>query len=73
VKTNAFETTPSTLKAAIRILPETKLLGTAEEQDLWVGVEVAGVVHNRHVPTDSSIDVIFVIDNGSVRCSSIWY
>jgi hypothetical protein len=67
--TSDFESTPSTLKAAVRILPETKLLRTAENQDLWVGVEVAGVLHNHHISVDSSIDVVFVIDNRSVAAS----
>ena len=71
VTTSDPESTPSTLKASVRIMPEVKLLRTAEDQDLRVGIEVAGVAHNRHVSVDSSMDVIFVIDNRSVlRCFS---
>jgi hypothetical protein len=47
-------------------LPETKLLQTFEHQEFWVGVEVVGVMHNRHDFANSSIDFVFVIDNRSV-------
>ena len=67
VTTYESETLPCTLKAAVRILPETKLLHTTENQDIWVGIEIAGVLHNRNVRVDASIDVVFVIDN---RCVS---
>jgi hypothetical protein len=61
-----YESVPSTLKAAIRVLPETKLLQTFKHQEFWVGVEVVGVMHNRHDFANSSIDFVFVIDNRSV-------
>jgi hypothetical protein len=67
--TGDSEMIPSTLKAAVRILPETKLLQTAEHQEFWVGVELVGVMHNRHEFANPSIDFVFVIDNRLVICA----
>ncbi|KAF2690073.1 hypothetical protein K458DRAFT_426908 [Lentithecium fluviatile CBS 122367] len=55
---------PTTMRAAIRIMPETKLLRAQEQQDMWVAVEISGGLHNRHALADSAIDIVFVIDNG---------
>lgn len=57
---------PTTLRAAVRILPEVKLLGNSEYQEFEIAIEVEAVLHNRKPLRDSSIDVIFVIDNASV-------
>ncbi|KAG9187489.1 hypothetical protein G6011_05360 [Alternaria panax] len=54
---------PTTLRAAIRMFPETKLV-TEEFQELSVAIELEGVLYNRKPLPDTSIDVIFVVDNG---------
>ncbi|KAJ4295502.1 hypothetical protein N0V90_007515 [Kalmusia sp. IMI 367209] len=55
---------PTTLKPTISVLPEVKLLTSDEVQDFWVGIEIEGMLHNRLELPDSSIDVVFVVDNG---------
>jgi hypothetical protein len=61
---------PTTLRAAIRLFPEEKLV-TEEYQELGVAIDIEGVLYNRTPLPDTGIDVIFVVDNGSVlmRCS----
>lgn len=54
---------PTTLRAAIRIFPQVKLL-TRDYEDFDVAVEVEGVLYNRTWLPDTTIDVIFVVDNG---------
>jgi len=60
---------PTTLRAAVRLFPEVKLL-TEEYQDIGVAIEIEGVLHNRKPLPDTGIDVIFVVDNGYV---SAWW
>jgi hypothetical protein len=57
------DTSPTTLRAAVRILPEVKLLGDSEHQEFGVAIEIEAVLHNRKPLRDSSIDVIFLVDN----------
>jgi hypothetical protein len=51
------------LLPAITILPEVNLLAAAEEQSFWVAIEVAAVTDRPYPLDDSSLDIIFVIDN----------
>jgi hypothetical protein len=53
---------PTTLRAAVRLFPEVKLL-TEEYQDIGIAIDIEGVLHNRKPLPDTSIDVIFVVDN----------
>jgi hypothetical protein len=62
--TDAAQSGPSTLKALVGILPETKLLRAGEQQDLWVAIEIRCGLHNRQVHSDPHIDMVFIIDNG---------
>ncbi|KAF1845143.1 uncharacterized protein K460DRAFT_337025 [Cucurbitaria berberidis CBS 394.84] len=55
---------PTTLRAAVRIFPEIKVL-TEDLQEYSVAVDVEGVLHNRKPLPDTTIDVIFVVDNGA--------
>lgn len=57
------ETLPTTLKAAIRIFPEVKIL-SEDVQEFSIAVEIEGVLHNRNALSCVTIDVVFVIDNG---------
>ncbi|CAN9086940.1 unnamed protein product [Alternaria alternata] len=54
---------PTTLRAAIRLFPEEKLV-TEEYQELSVAIDIEGVLYNRTPLPDTGIDVIFVVDNG---------
>lgn len=54
---------PTTLRAAVRVFPETKIL-TEDFQEFSVAVDVEGVLHNRRLLPDTTIDVVFVVDNG---------
>ncbi|CAN9128971.1 unnamed protein product [Alternaria sp. RS040] len=54
---------PTTLRAAIRLFPEEKLV-TEEYQELGVAIDIEGVLYNRTPLPDTGIDVIFVVDNG---------
>lgn len=53
---------PTTVRVATRIYPQVKLL---EEglQDLSVAIEIESLLHNRNVLSDSTVDLVFVIDN----------
>jgi hypothetical protein len=54
---------PTTLRVAVRVFPEVKIL-TEDVQELNVAVDIEGVLHNRKPLPDTTIDVIFVVDNG---------
>lgn len=54
---------PTTLRAAVRVIPETKIL-TEDVQEFSIAVDVEGVLHNRQPLPDTTIDVVFVVDNG---------
>ena len=54
---------PTTLRAAVRLFSEVKIL-TQEVQEISIAVDIEGVLHNRKPLRDTSIDVIFVVDNG---------
>jgi hypothetical protein len=54
---------PTTLQAAVRIFPETKILAK-DYGEFNVAVEVEGVLYNRHPLSDTTVDVIFIVDNG---------
>jgi hypothetical protein len=56
-------TMPTTIRAAVRIFPETKLL-VGDYQEINVAIEVEGVLHNREALPDTIVDIIFVVDNG---------
>ncbi len=57
------EKTPTTLRAAVRVFSEVAQLSEQEKQEFWVAIEVEGALYNRVSLPDSSIDVIFVVDN----------
>lgn len=54
---------PTTLRTAIRMFPEVKLLNS-DLQELTVAVEVEGVLQNRSTSPSVTVDVIFIVDNG---------
>ncbi|KAH4175950.1 hypothetical protein HBI29_034530 [Parastagonospora nodorum] len=56
-------TMPTTLRAAIRVFPEVKIL-TKDVQEFSVAIEIEGVLHNRNALSCATIDVVFVVDNG---------
>jgi hypothetical protein len=62
-----FVSCPATLRAAIRVLPEVKLLGESEHQEFGIAIEIEGVPHNRKPLRDSSIDIVFIVDNAQVN------
>ncbi|KAL1594541.1 hypothetical protein SLS60_010301 [Paraconiothyrium brasiliense] len=55
---------PTTLKLMVNILSEVKLLESGQNQEFWASVEIEGVLHNRRELADSTIDVVFIVDNG---------
>lgn len=55
--------TPTTLRASVRVFSEVNQLSQEEQQEFWIAVEVEGALHNRVSLPDSTIDVIFVVDN----------
>jgi hypothetical protein len=55
---------PTTLKTTINVLSEVKILELDRVQEFWASVEIEGVLHNRRELVNSSIDVVFIIDNG---------
>ena len=67
-ETNEPITIPTTIRAAVRIFSETKLL-VNNYQEMNIAIEVEGVLHNREALPDSTVDIIFVVDNGSVSTS----
>ncbi|KAF1831534.1 hypothetical protein BDW02DRAFT_505028 [Decorospora gaudefroyi] len=54
---------PTTLRVAVKLYPEVKIL-TEDVQEFSIAVDVQGVLHNRKPLPDSTIDVIFLVDNG---------
>lgn len=64
IKTHEAPQFPTSLKTTINVLSEVKVLGPNQSQEFWVSVEIEGAMHNRHKLVDSSIDVVFVVDNG---------
>ncbi|KAF2628712.1 hypothetical protein BU25DRAFT_466485 [Macroventuria anomochaeta] len=54
---------PTTLRAAVRVFSEVTQLSYEEQQEFWIAVEIEGALHNRISLPDSTIDVIFVVDN----------
>jgi hypothetical protein len=56
-------TMPTTLRAAVRVFPEVKIL-SEDIQEISIAVDIEGVLHNRKPLHDTTIDVIFVVDNG---------
>lgn len=56
-------TLPSTLDLEVKILPELKVLGPDEHQSCWVVVEIEGISHNPRARAETSIDLVFLIDN----------
>lgn len=61
---------PTTLRTAVRMFPQAKIL-TEAQQELSIAIEIEGVLHNRKDHSNSTIDVIFIIDNGWVSLRSI--
>lgn len=59
-------TLPSTLKVAVTMLPESKMLSIERYQDMWISVDVQGVIHNQRPLADASINLVFLVDNGYV-------
>ena len=58
-------TLPTTLRAAMRMFTEVKVL-SEDVHEFHVAVEIEGVLHNRKLLPDTTIDVIFIVDNASV-------
>jgi hypothetical protein len=58
-----YGNTPTTLRAAVKVFSEVTQLSQEKEQEFWIAVEVEGALHNRILLRDSTIDVIFVVDN----------
>ncbi|RAR00933.1 hypothetical protein DDE82_006923 [Stemphylium lycopersici] len=56
-------TLPTTLRAAVRLFPEVKVL-RKEVQEITIAVDIEGVLHNRRLLADDAIDVIILVDNG---------
>lgn len=54
---------PTTLRAAVRVFSEIAQLSMEKQQEFWVAVEVEGALHNHGLLPESTIDVIFVVDN----------
>jgi len=54
---------PTTLRAAIRVFPEVKIL-TKDVQEFTVAIEIEGVLQNRNALSCATIDVVFIVDNG---------
>ena len=58
-------TAPTILRAATRLFSEGKVL-TKDVEDFTVAIDIEGVLHNRKPLPDTTIDVIFLVDNGYV-------
>lgn len=54
---------PTTLRVAVNVFSEVTQLSQGEQQEFWLAVEIEGTLHNRVLLPDSTIDVIFVVDN----------
>lgn len=54
---------PTTLRAAVRVFSEVAQLSREEQQEFWIAVEIEGALHNRGLLPNSTVDVVFVVDN----------
>ncbi|EMD93508.1 hypothetical protein COCC4DRAFT_58864 [Bipolaris maydis ATCC 48331] len=54
---------PNTLRAAIRLFPDAKVL-TEDVQEVTVAIDIEGTLHNQRSLSETAIDVVFVVDNG---------
>lgn len=54
---------PTTLRAAISLFPDAKVLAD-DVQEVTVAIDIEGVLHNRRLLPETTIDVVFVVDNG---------
>lgn len=63
-RTIPHEKLPTTLRAAVRVFSEIVQLSQQEHEEFWVAVEIEGILHNRMLLPDTTIDVILVVDNG---------
>ncbi|RMZ73828.1 haus augmin-like complex subunit 8 isoform x1 [Pyrenophora seminiperda CCB06] len=59
----SFQTLPTTLRVATRLYSEVKIL-TKDVEEFNVALDIEAVLHNRRPLPDTSIDVIFLVDNG---------
>lgn len=57
---------PTTLRAAIRLFPDAKML-TEDVQEVTVAIDIEGTLHNQRSLSETAIDVVFVVDNGQVQ------
>lgn len=57
---------PNTLRAAIRLFPDAKVL-TEDVQEVTVAIDIEGTLHNQRSLSETAIDVVFVVDNGQVQ------
>ncbi|KAF2853260.1 hypothetical protein T440DRAFT_477076 [Plenodomus tracheiphilus IPT5] len=60
---------PTTLRATVRVFSDKRVL-TAEIEEIDIAIDIEGVLHNRKSLPDTTVDVIFVIDNGYYVTSS---
>ncbi|KAE8872163.1 hypothetical protein PTNB73_03622 [Pyrenophora teres f. teres] len=56
-------TVPTILRAAIRVFSEVRVL-TKEVEEFTVAIDIEGTLHNRKSLPDTTIDIIFLVDNG---------
>lgn len=61
--TTTYSKEPTTLRAAVRVFSEVAQLSGNEQQGFWIAVEIEGALHNSGLLPQSTIDVIFVVDN----------
>ncbi|EUC35165.1 hypothetical protein COCCADRAFT_35269 [Bipolaris zeicola 26-R-13] len=54
---------PTTLRAAIRLFPDAKVL-TENVQEVTVAIDIEGTLYNQRSLSETAIDVVFVVDNG---------
>ncbi|KAH9864429.1 hypothetical protein J1614_010363 [Plenodomus biglobosus] len=54
---------PTTMHAAVRVFTDKKVL-TEEIEEIDIAIDIEGVLHNRRSRQDTTVDVIFVVDNG---------
>jgi hypothetical protein len=54
---------PTTLRAAVRVFSGISQLSEEKQQEFWVAVEIEGALHNRALLPETTIDVIFVVNN----------
>jgi hypothetical protein len=71
-RATATGTMPTTLRAAVRLFPEVKVL-TNDSYEFNVAIEVEGVLYNRSTLSNDTIDVVLVVDNRYVvQKASCW-